>query len=111
MTNEIDSAQFCEGQTPEDFANAVASALQDGKNVARIAFEDFKIPDALVMQASTTIQGHTLTYRELFFGALKYFHQLEPSSARAIPTPGKQSMAPYSMSLEMSFSEQANAEN
>ena len=111
MANELESAQFSNGQTPEDFANAVATALKDGKKVARIAFEDFTIPDALIMQAATTIQGHTITYRELFFGALEYFHQLKPTSARAVPTPGKQFMAPYSMSLEMSFAEQANTEN
>ncbi len=111
MSHKDNLPKFSEGDTPEDFANTVAAAVNGGQNVVQVAFEDFTIPDALVMQASTTIQGHTITFRELFFGALEYFHKIKPASARAVPTPGKQMMAPYSMSLEMSFAEQANAEN
>ncbi len=98
--------QFSDGQTAEDFATIVAEAVQRGEKVVRVPFENFTVPDALLMQEMTEIQGFRITYAQLFLGALEDLRGLKPSDVRATATPGVPFMAPYSMSLLLTFDDE-----
>lgn len=112
-TPELDKLRFRSGETAEDFANKVADALrgEDGKittpSTVRIAFEDFTLPDHIVMLGTTEVDGITISYTELFGGALEHFHGVKPSSFRAVENPDVPQMQPFSMQLELGFQDQA----
>lgn len=110
---EIDKLRFSSGETAEDFANKVADALRDdGGEIAvpgtvRIAFEDFTLPDHIVMLGGTEVDGIHISYTELFGGALEYFHGIRPSGYRAVQNPDVPPMQPFSMQLEIGFQDQS----
>jgi hypothetical protein len=100
MSNPQEVQGWGGDQTAEDFANLVKAGLGDqDSGMVVVPFENYALPDHIVFGGSTEVMGQSITYGQLFMGAVEHFHGLRISSMQAVPT--GETPRPFSMGLQL----------
>lgn len=104
---EKEPIRFMDGGSAKDFADTAASALrgEDGElqvpGSVLIECEDFTLPDSVVMGGTAEVSGQTISYFQLFSGALKHFHGLNVTTM--LPVETGQAFTSFGMGLLVTF--------
>ena len=86
MTINEEKTSWGIGSTAEDFADLVKRELGDADSgLVDVAFDDFTLPDHIVLGGGTELQGQQITYAALFAGATEYFHGIKIGGLTAAP--------------------------